>query len=85
MLAEVKLGYEERSVECLRDAMILVSVLWQLQVPIDGEYRFCYESLGEDREKQPLGVTQGWRENFTERGKQLLQELKLLPYPRRGL
>ncbi len=85
MLAEVKLGYEEQALECLKDAMILVSALWQLQVPIDGEYRFCYESLGEDTEKQPLGVTQGWREGLAERGEQLVREFKLSPYPRRGL
>jgi hypothetical protein len=85
MLAEVKLGYEEQALECLRDAMILVSSLWRLQVPIDGEYRFCYESLGEDSEKQPLGVTRGWREGLAERGEQLMREFKLSPYPRRGL
>jgi len=85
MLAEVKVGYEEKALECLRDAMILVSSLWRLEVPIDGEYRFCYQSLGDSIEKQPLGITARWREEYAERGGELMRELNLSPYPRRGL
>jgi len=85
MLAEVKVGYEEQALECLRDAMVLVSSRWQLSVPIDGEYRFCYNSLGDDVEKTPLGITQRWRGELEVRGEQLMREFALSPYPRRGL
>jgi len=85
MLAEVKVGYEENAVECLRDAMILVSSLWMLDVPIDGEYRFCHQTLGDSVEKQPLGITVRWRDEYAERGRKLMEELKLSPHPRRGL
>jgi uracil-DNA glycosylase family 4 len=85
MLAEVRVGCEEQALECLRDAMTLVSARWQLAVPIDGEFRFCYQSLGDEGEKQPLGITAMWRAGLAERGLQLMEELHLSPFRRRGL
>lgn len=85
IIAEVKLGHEAGALDCLRDAMILVSTLWSLDVPIDGEYKFFYRSLGDDAEETKLDITAKWLSEFRERGLQLLREFGLSPYKRRGL
>jgi len=81
LIAEVKHGYEDHAVKCLEDAFILVSTLWQLKVPIDGEYRFLYNHLGEEAEKKEFGITARWRNEGFKRGLEIMKECGINSFP----
>lgn len=85
LLAEVRSDVVDEAVKCLRDAMILVSALFDLKVPIDGEYRILVQSLGEKAEKIPLLVTQNWLTEGIEEGRRLMREFGLQPFVKRGV